>query len=501
MNNTKLIQVLFCLLLLSFAGLFLQNTWGREISVESQIPAVGSRYNQYGFLTIDGTARLIIGMYELPEDDERLSEIARNGFNLVRVPQDINALRRVHQHRLYAWICLGSTAKLKENDNKNQERLEQIISKFKDHPSLLVWELPDEALWNIWWSRHPWIFGGQQRELRKHIEQAKNQIADVDTSKWLSMLRKADDYNERGLWKKSEEVYDALWKEIGVKNPHPNLKMSQCPDQADELTYEITRGCQVVKQLDPGHIIWQNHAPRNSVGRMYKYNQVIDAVGCDIYPAPSNSSTGHSDLKDTNISAVGAYTDRMRETAPGKSIWMVLQGFGWRDINETLKTDPDPRKGRRPNLSETRFMAYDAIVHGANAILYWGTHSIEKESVLWRDLMKVAREIRALEPGITGKRPINEPIAVADETFGSIDGQGPRLMLRKTGEDWMLIAVNENAQSIAFTIDKLPEEIEGKVLYRLYSDESHIVKNKAIHDGIRGFSVHVYATNRRFEVK
>ena len=499
MNSAKLIAVLFCPSLLSLASLFAQNTQGRDISAQRARPEADSRFSQDCFLKIDGTARLIIGLYELPEDDERLSEIAGSGFNLVRVPQEIDALHRVHQHKLYAWICLGSAVKLKQGDSSNENKLAEIINKFKDHPSLLVWELPDEALWNIWWSRHPWIFGGQQRELRKYIEQAKK-TTDANTSKWLSLLRKADDYDERGLWKQAEQIYDILWEELEVKNPHPNWKMSQCLDQADELTDEITRGCQLVKQLDPKHIIWQNHAPRNSLSRLHKYNQAIDAVGCDIYPAPSNPPTGHSDLKDTNLSSVGAYTDRMCETAPRKSIWMVLQGFGWRDLSKEGNNDQDPRKGRRPTFSETRFMAYDAIVHGANAILYWGTHSIEKESPLWRDLMKVAREIRALEPGITARHPGNEPVAVADETFGSIDGQGPRLMLRKTGKDWVLIAVNEHAQGIAFAVNELPAEMEGKALYQLYSDEVHIVEEKSIHDGIRGFGVHVYATDRRFEV-
>ncbi|MHC4537538.1 MAG: hypothetical protein ACYS6K_26690, partial [Planctomycetota bacterium] len=366
MNNAKLIKVLFYPLLLSLVSLFLQNTQGRKISAEPGIPTTDFRFSQDGFLKINGNARLIIGLYELPKDDKRLSEIARNGVNLVRVPQDIDSLDRIHQHNLYSWICLGSMVKQKDNDHNNEQRLAQIINKFKDHPSLLVWELPDEALWNIWWSRHPWIFGGQQQELRKHIEKVKNQTADVNTNEWLSLLRNADNFNERGLWKQAEKICDFLWKELGVKNPHPNLKMSQCLDRADELTDEITRGCQVVKQLDPKHIIWQNHAPRNSVSRLNNYNQAVDAVGCDIYPSPFNPPTGHSDLKDTNLSAVGAYTDRMRETAPRKSIWMVLQGFGWRDLSEKGKNDPDPGKGRRPNFFEIRFMAYDAIVHGAN---------------------------------------------------------------------------------------------------------------------------------------
>lgn len=191
----------------------------------------------------------------------------------------------------------------------------------------------------------------------------------------------------------------------------------------------------------------------------------------------------------------------MRAASPGKSIWMVLQGFGWRDLKKESEKEADLAKGRRPNFHETRFMAYDAVVHGANAILYWGTHYIEKDSSLWRDLMKIARELRALEPAILGQFPKTIPVAVADETYGSIDGQGPHLLLRKTDKDWVLIAVNENNQGVAFTVSRLPKEIEGKTLYRLYSEESHIVKKGIIRDGIRGFGVHVYATSRCFEVE
>jgi hypothetical protein len=315
------------------------------------------------------------------------------------------------------------------------------------------------------------------------------------------LLEKANDYNDRGLWNQAEEIYDAMWSQLQAKNPHPNWKMSQCPEQENELTDAIARGCRVIKHIDPKHPIWQNHAPRNSVRSMAKYNRPIDAVGCDIYPVPFNPSSGHSDLKDTNLSAVGAYMDRMHEAASGKSIWMVLQGFGWRDLSEEGRKDADPQKGRRPNFSETRFMSYDAIVHGANALLYWGTHAIEKDSVLWQDLMKIAKELRGLEPGIVGEHSTSEPTSEADKTYGSIDGQGPRLMLRKTEQDWILIAVNEHSQGISFTVSRLPDELEGRTLYRLYSDENRKVKNNVFHDGIRGFGVHVYATSRRFEAK
>ena len=501
MANAKLPKIVLYSALTFIVGVSPHTSRAQATPTEHQNPSVDSCFNKDGFLHVDGIARLIIGLYELPEEDERLREVAESGFNLVRAPQDIKSLDRIGKHSLYAWICLDSAGQLTEADHNGEQKLTEIINKFKDQPSLLVWELPDEALWNIWWSRFPWVFGEQQRELHKHIEEARNTTLNVDTAKCRSLLEKANDYNERGLWNQAEEIYDTLWSQLEVKNPHPDWKMSQCPDQANDLTDAIARGCRVVKHLDPKRAIWQNHAPRNSVRSLAKYNQTIDAVGCDIYPEPFSPTSGHSDLKDTNLSSVGAYTDRMREAAPGKSIWMVLQGFGWRDLSEEGREDADPRKGRRPNFSETRFMAYDSIVHGANALLYWGTHYIEKDSALWRDLMKIAKELRALEPGIVGERPKNTPISAADETYGSIDGQGPRFMLRKAGQDWVMIAVNEHSQGISFTVSNLPDDLESKILYRLYSDETCKVENRAFHDGIRGFGVHVYATNRRFEAK
>ncbi|UCG60046.1 MAG: hypothetical protein JSU70_11095 [Phycisphaerales bacterium] len=499
MNKTMVRGVVSALLLLAVAGASSLVAPAEDASANDPRPGMRSHFDRNGFLKVAGTPRLIIGLYELPKDDAKLREIADNGFNLVRAPQKIDELDRLHKHGLSAWICLGSAANLNRNDREGEERLRQVINKFKDHPALLVWELPDEAVWNIWWSGFSWIFGGQQRELRQHIEKAKADASPAQIAEWMSLLSKADRYGQRSLWEQAEAIYDRLWDQLGAKNPQPDWRMSRRAAKADEVTDAVARGCRVVRQTDRKHIIWQNHAPRNSVARLRKYNEAVDAAGCDIYPVPFNYGVGHSDLKDTNLSSVGAYTDRMREAAPVKAIWMVLQGFGWRDLNEKDKNDPDRKKGRRPSFHEIRFMAYDAILHGSNAILYWGTHSVEKDSALWRNLMKTARELRALEPAILGERPETLPTAVADETHGSIDGEGPRLMLRKTDNDWVLTAANEHAQGISFTIGSLPTEMEGKMLYRLYSDESQVVRNRAIHDGIRGFGVHVYATSRRFE--
>ena len=453
-------------------------------------------FNRDGFLLIDGAPRLVMGFYELPESDLQLAALAAHGFNLVRV-SDRAGLDRVQQHGLYGWITVD--VRTEPGDETGRQRLLEKLTPVKDHPALLVWELPDEIVWGAWYNLFPWVFGGQKEALRVHIEEARSEAAPETTAARLARLERADDLMRRGLSLEAEKLNDALWRELGKENPQPAAKMSECSARVAALTEATMRGCRLLREIDPRHIIWQNHAPRNVLATLQRYNRAVDAAGCDIYPAPPGG-TGHSDLTDTSLSAVGAYTDRMRAAAPGKAVWMVLQGFGWRDITPSFRDGPDPDKGRRPTSSETRFMAYDAIVHGAQAILYWGTHYIEKDGALWADVLKVAREIRALEPAIVGERPASPPRAVADETAGSVEpDQGPRLMLRHSGDDWLLIAVNEADQGLSFTVSGLPAELEGVALQRLYSDETHTVRNGRFRDGIRPIGVHVYATSRRFE--
>jgi hypothetical protein len=85
--------------------------------------------------------------------------------------------------------------------------------------------------------------------------------------------------------------------------------------------------------------------------------------------------------------------------------------------------------------------------------------------------------------------------------FLKIDGQGPRLMLRRVADNWVLIAVKEHTQGVSFRVKQLPKEMEGRTLYRLYSEETQIVRDGGFRDGIRGLGVHVYATSRDFESK
>ena len=99
---------------------------------------------------------------------------------------------------------------------------------------------------------------------------------------------------------------------------------------------------------------------------LQRYAEAADIVGCDIYPVPVKHSPGHSDLANRQLSCVGDYTERFRQAGGRRPVWMVLQGFGWRDIQQPAEDAP-AEEGRRPTQSESRFMLYDAIVHAREA--------------------------------------------------------------------------------------------------------------------------------------
>jgi len=458
-------------------------------------------FTEDGFLRIDGHPRFILGLYECPKEDAVLQDMAANGFNLVQTGADEKALDRVRQHGLYAWIPLGSALALPEGDEAAKGALIQQVNQFKDHPALLCWEGPDEALWQEWFACYDWLSQEQPLKLAALIQEGAATHTADEVSAYGKMLEKAIDYTYRCLWKESEALYDKLWSALGQGNPHPELKVTERILAAQGLGDRLTRGWESVWEADKKHMFWQNHAPGNALIDLRHFNRAVHAAGCDIYPAPANTGVMHAfSGPDLDLTSVGEFTEHMRAGAPGKACWMVLQGFGWTDLKDRFNPN-DPEHGRRPNYQETRFMAYDALLHGANAILYWGTYAIEKDGVLWRDILKVAKELRALEPAIVGVKPPEQPVAIGERNHTIFNGGGPKLILRQAGEEWVLIAVNEWRFGVAFDVQGLPLTLNGKKLYRLYSDEEILVQNGGFHDGILKQDAFIFATSRQFEAK
>jgi hypothetical protein len=177
----------------------------------------------------------------------------------------------------------------------------------------------------------------------------------------------------------------------------------------------------------------------------------------------------------------------MQAAAPGKPVWMVLQGAGWVDFNGLF--GPKNPDGQRPTFQESRFMAYDAIVRGARGILYWGTHYVPKDAAMWKDLMKVVRELADLQPVLSAPDADIVPSVKAPALvfWGSQAVQA--LGKNVDGKTWWLV-VNEYPMPVNYTLGNLAA-FDGNAYTETGSGARVTVTGGAIRRDISGYGVDI----------
>ena len=119
----------------------------------------------------------------------------------------------------------------------------------------------------------------------------------------------------------------------------------------------LREGQKVFRQLDQRRRpIWINEAQRSDVYYVRQYLDFVDITGCDIYPVKS---------QERPITRIGGGVERWKQVGAGMPVWMVLQAFSWHELGEYYGV----KEPAYPTFSESQFMAYDAIIHGASGIL------------------------------------------------------------------------------------------------------------------------------------
>ncbi len=432
------------------------STWAATVEVDGD-----------GALRVDGERRFVLGMYDIPQDDAFAAELAQAGFNLVRCSNNQESLDRAQQNGLGAWLNLGGHVRVKNNEGA--DGLKKSIVPVMDHSAMWVWEVPDEDLWNLWYPKTQQVFQrwDQMRETMKKAELPEAERQELE--EWYTHFRT---YRDSARFEEAEAEERRIRAALELPMDYAPL-LSSWYEEVEPLRAATEQGCRIVRQTDGKHPIWFNHAPRNTIADLRLFGEIADIAGCDIYPVGHS----HSDIVYRNLSATGEYTRRMAAGAPGKAVWMVLQGFSWDDLFK------DQKKGEpRPSFDQTRYMGYDAIVNGARGILYWGTAYIEKDSAFWSDLKRYVRELADLEPFLAA-RDAGLPLLInLDPTASSVDQQVLTLS-RKVGDRYMILLVNENNANLAFTLHGL-DELEGRTLKVMNSWEELTVENGQIRFGL-----------------
>lgn len=262
----------------------------------------------------------------------------------------------------------------------------------------------------------------------------------------------------------------------------------------------LSEGYRYLQSLDPHHPVYLNHAPRNTVDTLKKYNTAADIICVDIYPIlpqikmrPMYAITPegrHGDLPNQTPSCVGEFVDKMRRVAGiGKPVFVVLQAFAWEALRDQ---DPDPNAIRYPSYHESRFMAYNSIIHGANGLHYWGISYVPVKHPFLADLSKVLQEIRERIPMILGEDLAYQPVLRYHER-GSTIVSGIELLCKQTDDGIYIIAANTGIDPAAADFLALPPELSGADrLEVLEENRSVTIENGSFFDEFDGLDVHVY---------
>lgn len=447
------------------------------------VAAYGASIDFDRMMVVDGKRTFVLGLYENPKDDAVLKQVGDAGFNLVQAPVDAAALDRLGSFGLHGWVNTGGCIDFSDDRAGREDQMRKMVETVGGHSALMVWEVPDEALWNCWYMAMDWRRNSEPGQQNTAIAA----LSDKTLSEELTKMRaEADRLFKRGDIAGFDETADGIWRKLG-KEPKPGMELSLSQQRQDKMCAGMREGYAALRKLDPNHPVWMNHAPRNQLDQLAAFGKATDIAGCDIYPVPEYR-TGHSDLADRSLASVGAYTVRMQDSVPGKPVWMVLQGFGWADI-ATNPSEEDKKVNRRPDFAESRFMAYDSIVRGARGILYWGTAYIEKDSALWADLLKLVRELADLQPVLSAPDADLKIDLTFAQTWGSVDHTVQVLPKKVDGKVWLLV-VNECNDPLTYTIQGL-SGLDGTVYSDPADERQTRVENGRMTLAIQGHGVQV----------
>jgi hypothetical protein len=132
----------------------------------------------------------------------------------------------------------------------------------------------------------------------------------------------------------------------------------------------LVRGYERLDQLDARHPLVLIQAPGSTAAQLTPYRPAFDVTGMDIYPV-SYPPGIHGGASNKGVTVVGDWADVIAKAAGPKPFWMTLQ-IAWTGV---VRSQQRPAVVPRfPTLQQERFMALQAIVHGARGLVFFGGH-------------------------------------------------------------------------------------------------------------------------------
>jgi len=302
-----------------------------------------------------------------------------------------------------------------------------------------------------------------------------------------------------------EESRERILAGVNAVKDHPALAFLETVDEpawtwmqaeARVPAQAFLEAYPIIKEADPNHLLYTNHAPTNLVKTMRAYNDGTDIVAMDIYPVnPGGMKPQYAlfedgyqgDLNNIYISQVGEYVDKMRRVAgPNRPLFMVLQGFAWEMLGEEKERQEE--KILYPTYEQSRFMAFQSLIKGANGIIYWGSYYTPQPSQCWTDLKRAVREVADLA-GPLAQRAATVPLQTEYHEVGHSVDDGVQWLAKEYDGKLYLFTCNADKNPIRATLSGIGEWTSCAVLYE---DRAVTLEAGGITDDWKPFDVHVY---------
>ncbi|MBO4647683.1 MAG: hypothetical protein J5806_05955 [Lentisphaeria bacterium] len=275
------------------------------------------------------------------------------------------------------------------------------------------------------------------------------------------------------------------WTNLIRKNiDHPALFGYFGPDEGMLAGYQIEtmeEFYNLARDNDPYHPLWYNEAPVGQVSDLAAYaKNTCDVFGVDIYPLGAPHGT---DLGDRSMTVVGKHTDRCVQAVENrKPVWMILQGFSWIHMRKPARFKPasEVPDAQYPTWEQTRFMAYNSILHGATGIQYhYLGYTVHVPDEFWKGIRRTTLELKYLTPVLTARTVKNPPM--------KCDQAKVRMMVKKFEGKFYYLLINESPDALTAKFSAFPE----KKLNILYGKQPVDVKDGAFELKLEPYAVRV----------
>jgi hypothetical protein len=300
-----------------------------------------------------------------------------------------------------------------------------------------------------------------------------SQFPSTDTNTPAALANLVDTFKQHpamGVWKNADEAW---WAKISATN--------------------LQNGYEVIRQQDTNHPVQQTHAPRGTVADLQPYNAAADIIAVDIYPVTASGSASNPPITNTGISQVGDWTLVMAQVANGQKQFWTIEQIAFSG------TTPPAKTLVFPTFTQSRYMAYQALINGARGLMFFGgniTATLTPEDAFlgwnwtfWRDVLKsVVQQLgdhSPLAPALVAPDS-TLPITVSGATAPDLE-----FRVREVASYLFILASKREGTNATVTFSGVPPwATSGEVLFE--SPRTVTAQNGQFADSFAPLGVHVY---------